>query len=215
MSGRFDERMVTIAWQGGDETLEGVYLRGEGEDGRGAVIAPPHPLYGGSLESPVLNELAFACQRAGIASLRFNWRGVGASAGIPSGEAGDADADYGAALLHLRETVPGPYLACGYSFGAATAARVAATSKAVDRLILVAPPPSLLEPAFLEGLRGRVLVIGGSEDAIAPVAGYVEVLSERSGSRVDVIPGADHFFGVGLARVGSLAADWLGVERGD
>ena len=43
------------------------------------------------MQSPVVNEIAYACQKAGIASLRFDWRGVGASAGEPSGSAGDAD----------------------------------------------------------------------------------------------------------------------------
>jgi len=211
MSQRFDERMVTIDWQQG-ESLEGVYLRGEAEDGRGAVIAPPHPLYGGSLESPVLNEVAFACQKAGIASLRFNWRGVGASAGEPSGEAADADLDYQAALAHLKETVPGPWLACGYSFGAATAARVAAAAKGIERLILVAPPPQLLAPALLASLPGRLLVIGGSDDAIAPVDAYGEALADRSSAKVEVIAGADHFFGMGLARIGQITAEWLGVR---
>ena len=99
-----------------DLALEGIYLSGSQDDGRGALVAPPHPLYGGSMDSPVVNEVAYACERCGIASLRFNWRGVGASAGTPSGETAHAEADYGAALAHLGETVPGAIIGCGYSF---------------------------------------------------------------------------------------------------
>ena len=146
-----EERMIAIARPGTpDESLEGVFRRGAAQAERGAVIAPPHPLYGGSIESPVVNELSWAAAKNGIASLAFNWRGVGASAGASSGEAADADEDYAAALAHLAETVPGPIVACGYSFGSAAAVRAAEADAGgrIDRLILVAPPPALIEPEF-------------------------------------------------------------------
>ena len=80
MRTRQEERMVTIALPEGG-SLEGIFIAGAPGSSQGAVIAPPHPLYGGSIESPVLNEIAYACTKAGIANLRFNWRGVGASTG--------------------------------------------------------------------------------------------------------------------------------------
>ena len=104
------------------------------------------------MDSPVVNEIAWASARAGIASLRFNWRGVGASSGVASGDARDADADYAAALAHLAETVPGKVVACGYSFGAAAALRAARLHPRVGRVLLVAPPPSLLERGALREL---------------------------------------------------------------
>jgi len=123
--------MVAIARRDAPaESLEGIFLAGASGEARGAVLAPPHPLYGGSIESPVLTELAFACTQAGLASLRFNWRGVGASAGEPSGEAGDADLDYASALEHLAETIPGPLVGGGYSFGSAAALRAARAARA-------------------------------------------------------------------------------------
>ena len=100
-----DERMVTIAPAGEGEILEGLFL--SGKSAGGVVMAPPHPLYGGSMDSPVVNEVAHAAGKHELASLRFNWRGVGASAGERSGEAEHADADYRAALTHLSETVAG------------------------------------------------------------------------------------------------------------
>ena len=92
------ERMVAIPLGAAGEALEGVYLGGPDGSDSGAVVAPPHPLYGGSMDSPVVNEVSYACRKAGLAALRFNWRGVGASAGRPSGEVADADADYAALL---------------------------------------------------------------------------------------------------------------------
>ena len=101
------EQMVPIVVPGAGLTLEGVWQKGEG---RGAVIAPPHPEYGGSLEHPVISELAYALYKAGVASLRFNWRGVGASQGVTSGEASAADEDYLAAVEQVFETTRSPVI---------------------------------------------------------------------------------------------------------
>jgi hypothetical protein len=202
--------MVTIARSDAPgETLEGVFLAAAPGERRGVLLAPPHPLYGGSLESPVLSELAFACAKAGLASLRFNWRGVGASAGEPSGSAAAADADYGSALAHLAETVSGALVAGGYSFGAAAALRAARASARVERLALVAPPPALLAPAEIVAARRPTLVLVGEYDAIAPARELGAALARGPGVELHVIPHADHFFGEGLAEIGRLAADWL------
>ena len=68
------EKMVAIPLGSDGAALEGIYLSGPDGAASGAVVAPPHPLYGGSMDSPVVNEIAYACQKAGHASLRFNWR---------------------------------------------------------------------------------------------------------------------------------------------
>ena len=207
---RFDERQVTIPLDGGDLALEGIFVAGAGE---GAVIAPPHPLYGGSMGSPVVNELAYACQKSRIASLRFNWRGVGASAGRPSGEAADADADYGAALAQVAETVPGGIVACGYSFGAAAALRVASRSDRVDRLVMVSPPPAMLDPKQVESFGGGVLILTGENDAIASPAPLESIAAAANACRMVVIEEADHFFAAGLADISREAGLWLAREH--
>ena len=76
---RPEERDVAIPLADASLALEGIYVAGANGDASGAVVAPPHPLFGGSMDSPVVNEVAWACRTAGLASLRFNWRGVGAS----------------------------------------------------------------------------------------------------------------------------------------
>ena len=207
-----EERMIAIARPGTpDESLEGVFRRGAAQAERGAVIAPPHPLYGGSIESPVVNELSWAAAKNGIASLAFNWRGVGASAGASSGEAADADEDYAAALAHLAETVPGPIVACGYSFGCAAAVRAAEADAGgrIDRLILVAPPPALIEPERIANLEAPVLVLAGSLDTLVPKDVVSMALQGAPGVTFEVIPRADHFFTSGLGPLGQLAQHWL------
>jgi hypothetical protein len=202
--------MVTVARRDAPaETLEGIFLGAAPGVTRGALLAPPHPLYGGSLESPVLTELAFACTQHGIASLRFNWRGVGASAGRPSGAEADADADYGSALEHLAETVPGPLVAGGYSFGSAAAVRAAAASARVDRVLLVAPPPALVDLAAIARGGRRTLVLVGEYDAIAPARALAEAFAGAPHVTLHVIPHADHFFGEGLGELARLAGEWL------
>jgi len=207
---RQEDKMIAIGMPGEDWALEGIFVRGEGEEPGGAVIAPPHPLYGGSMDSPVVTEIAWACRRAGYATVRFNWRGVGASGGEARGEPGPADADYRAALAHLEETAPGPLVAAGYSFGATTAVRVAAGSPRVRRLLLVSPPPSLLDASDLAAFRGRVLAITGGRDAIAPAAELAAVFGEGDPRRrLAVVAEADHFFLDGFADVSRLIREWL------
>jgi hypothetical protein len=208
--GHLEERMIAIArLDAPDESLEGVYRPGAPGSLRGVVIAAPHPLYGGSIESPVVNELSWACARIGLPSIAFNWRGVGASSGVPSGDVADADADYASALAHMAETVQGPLVAAGYSFGAAAAVRAAAREKRVDRVVLVAPPPRLLAPEAIAALDRPALVIVGAHDELAPLSELASELTDVPQVRLEAIPRADHFFLSGLAVVGRATAEWL------
>jgi len=210
MPGMQNERSVPIACEGLPYALDGVYVAmPEGSAADAGVIAPPHPLYGGSMQSPVVNEIAYALEKAGIASLRFDWRGVGASGGAPSGSSEDADADYAAALDHLEETVNGELLACGYSFGAAAALRAASDRPRVMRLVLVSPPPQLLDAAALERFVGRVLIVTGERDAIAPPAELEALAARARRGRFARLPACDHFFGSGLVELGREISGWL------
>jgi alpha/beta superfamily hydrolase len=210
MAVKREERAVAIPTCEDGLVLEGIYVAGAGhpEGDAGAVIAPPHPLYGGSMDSPVVVEVAHACARAGLATLRFNWRGVGASAGTPSGDAEHADLDYAAALEHLAATVPGALSVCGYSFGAAAALRRAALSPRVRQAILVAPPPSLLAPASLVAVR-RALVVAGEADTLAPPDALRALVAGAPRAQLELVPEADHFFGLGLAGLGRAVLRFL------
>jgi alpha/beta superfamily hydrolase len=205
VSSPWHEQSVTIPLASQGLVLEGVWQAGEH---KGAVIAPPHPEYGGSLDSPVVNEIAYGLHREGYASLRFNWRGVGASQGRLSGDVAAAIEDYEAALAHLERTLPRPIIGAGYSFGAAIALRVATRNPRIRELVLVAPPPAMLRDLALEKLGRPLRVIVGSEDAFAPVGELAELLDPLPGAELRVIPGADHFFAtVGLAELSQLVRE--------
>jgi alpha/beta superfamily hydrolase len=135
---------------------------------------------------------------------------VGASAGEPSGDADDADQDFASALDHAGESAAGVLLACGYSFGAAAAVRAAERAARVRQLMLVAPPPALIAPARIAALRARVLVLTGDRDDFVPLGALQGGLAEAGNVRLEVLAGADHFFGSGTRPLSTLASAWLG-----
>jgi len=190
--------------------LEGLYRPVEARDACGAVIAPPHPLMGGSMDSSVVSEVAFACDKAGLASLRFNWRGVGASAGQPSGEVADALEDYSAALDFIEESAAAPIVACGYSFGAVAAVAVS-DRPTVRRLALVAPPPSYIDVDRLKAFPGKVFMAAGNVDQFVDLAELERIASELKDADLVVLEDTDHFFnmGRGLEVLSSELSDWL------
>ncbi len=175
-----------------------------------AVVAPPHPLYGGRMDSPVVGEVVRAVAAAGAASLAFNWRGVGASTGRPSGEGGEAERDYAAALAFLADRIDAPRWACGYSFGGATAIRAAAADPGVDRLILVAPPASMIDAERMRRFEGRIfLAVGENDDLVQP--GELEALvSPMPRAYFCALAETDHFFATaGLPELGAELGRWL------
>ena len=219
MSPRPFERPATIALPK-DPTLppgaalEGLWLPARGEEPAlgGAVVAPPHPQMGGSMDSPVATEIALAASDQGYVSVRFNWRGVGASAGLPSGETGHADTDYRAALDFIEESVEGPVLAGGYSWGAVTAARMAITRPRVQKLVLVAPPAAMLDGPALKKLGKPLLVIAGDRDTYVPIDPIREIVDSIDGAELEVLEGVDHFFMAGLADIGRIIRGFLGEK---
>jgi hypothetical protein len=161
----------------------------QGEPRGVALIAHPHPLYGGTLDNKVVQTLARALLELGYESWRPNFRGVGESAGAYDEGRGEVE-DLATVLAHAqaRAGAATPVLA-GFSFGAAMQARLAARIK-VARVVLVGIAVNHFEaPAVPPGS----LVIHGEKDDTVPLA---EVLAwaEPQELPVVVLPGADHFF---------------------
>jgi uncharacterized protein len=198
------EVMVSGAGAGSALRLEAVLGRGA----RGAaVVAHPHPVYGGELSNPVVAAIAQGLERAEIAPLRFNFRGCGESEGVPSADPVQADADLSAAFAALCARHPGPYLAAGYSFGAAAALRAAAREPRLARLILVAPPLAMLDRAALRAYGGPIAVLVGDGDHYAPVPELERALAEAQRATLHLLTGEDHFFSrPGCDRIAELVA---------
>ena len=155
------------------------------------------------MDSPVVAEVIRAVAAVGAASVAFNWRGVGASTGPASGDGGDAERDYAAALAFLARRVDAPRWACGYSFGGATAVRAAAVDPGVERLVLVAPPKSMIDAEALGRFEGPIfLAVGENDDLVQP--GELEALiSPMPRAHFCALPDTDHFFAAaGLPELG-------------
>ncbi len=161
-----------------------------------AVVAPPHPLYGGTFHNPVVVDIAEGLARAGISSVSYNWRGTEGSEGSKTDSLEAAVSDYLAALRTLTAE-SGRIFAAGYSFGAATALLAARQEPRVEGVIMLAPPVGMLNAADLEAVSGQLLVVVGSDDEFAPVDELREKLSVRRDVTLEVVPGADHFFHFG------------------
>ena len=167
-----------------------------------AVICHPHPQHGGTMDNKVVQTLARAFTQLGYTSVRFNFRGVGASAGAWAHGPGEID-DAMAVVAALR--APGlPLVLAGFSFGAYVAshaaARLAAGGVAAERLVLVAPAASRFD---MVPVSPDTLLVHGEADDVVPLAAVFDWARPQS-LPVTVIPGAGHFFHGQLTLLRSL-----------
>jgi hypothetical protein len=150
-----------------------------------ALIAHPHPLFGGTLDNKVVQTLARTFAALGYQTWRPNFRGVGASEGRFDEGIGEVE-DLAAVLKRLK---PGPCVLAGFSFGAAMQARLAARAEP-ERLALVGVAVSSFEvPPVPRG----TLVIHGELDETVPLAAVLDWARPQE-LPVVLAPGADHFF---------------------
>jgi alpha/beta superfamily hydrolase len=174
-----------------------------------AVILHPHPLHGGTMHNKVVHTLARAFGELGIASVRFNFRGVGSSAGVFAHGEGETE-DALAVIAWLRQLRPGaPVWLAGFSFGAYVALRAAASAQ-VSGLITVAPAVHLYDFTTFALPRCPWLLIHGEADEVVPVEMVRDWLS---GIEVQpqtlFLPGVSHFFHGQLTELKSALHDFV------
>jgi alpha/beta superfamily hydrolase len=174
-----------------------------------AVIAHPHPLFGGTMHNKVVQTMARAFVQCGWQALRFNFRGVGASAGLYDEGVGET-ADMLAVIEQLAPT--GPLALAGFSFGAFVTSQVAQTLapwRSLDKLVLVGTAASRFEVApVAPALHPQTLVLHGEQDDTVPLASVMDWARPQS-LPVTVIPGVAHFFHGQLPLLKSLVVRHL------
>ena len=187
-----------------------------------AVIAHPHPLFGGTMDNKVITTLARTYNDAGLAAFRFNFRGVGASAGVHDEGRGEAE-DFLRVAAYARGLVgQGPLHLAGFSFGGAVATR-ASGELDFDQLVLAAPgfrrisahgmgeAPDPSDPAL--GAPGRhttanTMIVHGDRDDTVPLADSIAWAAPRE-VPVIVVPGGEHFFHRKLHVLREAVARWV------
>lgn len=168
-----------------------------------AIVCHPHPQFGGTLHNKVTHRVAATLHALGAAVLRFNFRGVGKSAGtFDEGDGEREDARAALAWLAARHPSARRWVA-GFSFGSWIAARLAASDASIERLILIAPPVARSGFSLLQDLSVPKLVIQGTADDLCPpMALHPEFERWAGPKRLVLIEGATHFFD---KRLGELA----------
>ncbi len=159
-----------------------------------AIICHPHPLFGGAMGNKVVTTLERFFRDRGLATLRFNFRGVGASEGVFDDGIGESDDLHAVAKLARQYFPNAPLWLAGFSFGSFVAARTA-TALGAAQLLSIAPPVTKWDFAAIDSPRMPWTIVQGELDEIVePSAVYDFAASTQPKPTLIRIPDATHFF---------------------
>ena len=166
-----------------------------------AVLCHPHPVHGGTMDNKVVQTLARAFVQVGYRSVRFNFRGVGASQG--QWDEGHGEIDDAMAVVNAFRAAALPLALGGFSFGGYVASHIAsrvAAAGAPARLVLVGPATSTFGVA---DAAPDTLVIHGEADDVVPLQATLDWARPLQ-LPVVVMPGVGHYFHGQLTRLRDL-----------
>jgi alpha/beta superfamily hydrolase len=190
---------VSVAGPAG--AIECAIDRPEGPERGVAVLCHPHPVYGGTMDNKVVQTLARAFLPLGLRTVRFNFRGVGGSAG--AWDEGRGEVDDALAVIAAHRGAAGPLVLGGFSFGAYVASQAAQRldgGAKAQGLVLVAPAAVNFPVAPVPE---DTLVIHGESDEVVPLQAALDWARPQH-LPVVVVPGTGHFFHGQLALLKSL-----------
>ena len=160
------------------------------------LICHPHPLYGGDMNNNVVTALSRSMITDGIATLRFNFRGVGQSGGS-YGEGVSEMLDVAACLNHLSSDErldSSKIILSGYSFGSWVAMKTTISDQRPSRLIMISPPLDMYDFSFLRSEKRPKLMVAGDGDFVCSLKRFEEFSDEVADPKMSVIlKGHDHF----------------------
>jgi alpha/beta superfamily hydrolase len=190
---------------------------GEGGGPRGvALVLHPHPLHGGTMHNKVVFRAARALNDARLVALRINFRGTGLSTGEHDHARGGEQEDARVALDYLAANYPGlPVTLAGFSFGARVGLEVGTYDPRVRDLVGIGAPVRMggrdYDFSFLRECRKPLLFVHGERDEFGDVEDLRALAREippEARVRVEVIPGAGHFFDEHLEDLRRVIAGW-------
>ena len=157
------------------------------------IICHPHPLHGGTLQNKVVHTIAKALHESGMHTVRFNFRGVGASEGKYDDAVGEVD-DLLAVVDWVASRIPAAQIRlAGFSFGAYIAL-CAEGRREVTQLVTIAPPVNLFDFTTIEQPRCPWVLIQGEQDEIVPAQQVLQWAREFEHVNVVPVQDAGHFF---------------------
>ena len=191
---------------------DGVRLEGrlaKAAPDRAVVLCHPHPLYGGSMLTPVIMTVEQTFQEAGYTTLAFNFRGVGGSEGS-HGEGRAEVADVTGAGTYLAEILGGQprrFAVAGYSFGSYVGAMAAAADSRVRLYLGIAPPLAHYDFGFLRHAICRMALIGATRDEYCPRSLFEALYFSLPATPWTRLLDADHSFTDGLDMLAQTCRD--------
>lgn len=187
-------------------------------DARGdlvAVCCHPHPLFGGTMQNKVVHTLARACQDQRVVTLRFNFRGVGASAGLHDDGVGESDDAAAVADWARKATGATRLWSLGFSFGGFVAYRLA-TLRDATALVTVAPPVQRFDFRKLPVPACPWYVAQGDDDNLVNHESVFDwTRTVKPPPEVRILAGAEHFFHGRLTELRALLGAWLAARAGE
>ncbi len=207
------ERLMLQGAAGAIEALRDLPVAGQESRGT-VVIAHPHPLFGGTMDNKVVQTLARAFVQCGWMALRFNFRGVGQSAGTHDEGRGETD-DFLAVVAQAAPDPSVPIALAGFSFGSFVTIRALQAlwpQRPAERLVFVGTAAARFDvPALPPEAHLRTLVLHGEHDDTVPLSAVMDWARPQS-LPVTVIPGGGHFFHGQLPLLKSLVVRHLSSD---
>lgn len=177
-----------------------------------ALVCHPHPLYGGDMYNNVVSELCETFLSQGIATLRFNFRGVGRSTGS-YGEGVSEMIDVTSCLDFLASDArlsSSRILLGGYSFGSWVSMKAAVTDDRPTSLIMISPPVDMYDFSFLREEKRPKLMVTGDRDFVCSVKGFKELSIIAGEPKMSaILKGHDHFHGGNEDAISKIVREFL------
>jgi alpha/beta superfamily hydrolase len=207
-----------ILFTGPDGRLVGKYKKGQSLNPPVALLLHPHPLYGGTMNNPIVMELYNVFDSLGFSTFRFNFRGVGKSEGKFDNGLGEL-ADAAAALDWVQRQNPNTNQCwvSGFSFGAVICMQLLMRRPEITRFISVSPQPNLYDFNFLAPCPASGLIVHGKKDEIAPLDD-VQKLAQKLQAQKNItinyeeVSGANHFYDNEIPKLKKVIENYIETE---
>ena len=213
-----NNQIKEIVFTGPDGKLVGKYKKGQSLNPPVALILHPHPLYGGTMNNPVVLEIFNIFDQLGFSTFRFNFRGVGKSEGKFDNGLGElADAAAGLDWIQRQNPNANQCWVAGFSFGALLCMQLLMRRPEITRFISVSPQPNLYDFNFLAPCPASGMIIQGKKDELVPIEDtnrLAQKLQSQKNIVIDYeeISGANHFYDNEIHKLNKIVSTYIEKE---